>query len=285
MAWRRSIAEWTEGDSAYISAVFTWQLPKVWQRAAWLAQTGYAVNVGGPALYVQTSVKQALQSFAQVGGDLDDAVSIHNPNATFASRGCPVGCSFCIVPSMEGLEFTLIDDFPVRPVLCDNNLSALPDDFQEHIVKRYQDTGTPLLNANSGFEPRTFDEAVFERWKPVNRGPWRFALDDQGDVPHVARVLEMLKDVPAYRKRVYVLIGNEPVASCMERIQMVIDGGAEPFVQPEMKLNALVKKPWVKRRLDWNRQLLTDVARWANRWIYRQVDFPDYQRHLRGAVL
>jgi hypothetical protein len=27
---------------------------------------------------------------------------------------------------MEGLTFTLLPDFPVRPVLTDNNLSALP---------------------------------------------------------------------------------------------------------------------------------------------------------------
>ena len=46
---------------------------------------------------------------------------------------------FCIVPSMEGREFTLI--------LCDNNLSALPAKFQDHIVSRYQSAGTWLLDA------------------------------------------------------------------------------------------------------------------------------------------
>ena len=132
------------------------------------------------------------------------------------------------MPSLEGREFTLLDDFPVRPILCDNNLSALPADFQDHIVRRYQDADVPLLDANSGFEPRTFTEDVFERWKPINKGPWRFACDDAGDAPHVWRTLEMLKKrVPnGRRKRVYTLIGNEPFDACMERIVKVIELGA-----------------------------------------------------------
>ena len=66
-----------------------------------------------------------LADVAELGGDVD-ALPHHNANATIASRGCPVGCSFCIVPKMEGREFTLLPDFTPRPILCDNNLSALP---------------------------------------------------------------------------------------------------------------------------------------------------------------
>ena len=57
---------------------------------------------------------------------------------TFASRGCPVGCSFCNVWRREGKDFTLDWDFEPAPILCDNNLSALPDEFQDHIIARYQ---------------------------------------------------------------------------------------------------------------------------------------------------
>ena len=277
--WLSGPVEWIENDNAFVSVVFTWQMGKAWQRAAWLHSAGYKVHVGGPGVHVKTAEREAIKEFAQVGGEIVDAVTFHNPQATFASRGCPVGCWFCIVPSMEGLEFTLLPDFPVRPILCDNNLSALPVDFQEHIVKRYQGSGVPLLDANSGFEPRTFDLDVFNRWKPINRGPWRFALDDQGDLPHVLRVLAMLKDrvKSPSRKRVYVLIGNEPLESCLDRILVVLDRGAEPHVQPLMKLNAPVKKPWVK--YDWTDGLLRAMARWANRRRWRYVDFPTYCRN------
>ena len=64
---------------------------------------------------------------------------------TFASRGCPVGCSFCIVPQLEGRSFTLDWDFSVAPVICDNNLSALPMTFQEHVIRRYCEAGVPIV--------------------------------------------------------------------------------------------------------------------------------------------
>ena len=281
MGWAKGLVEWTEGDTAFISVVFSWDAENAWTRARWLHHAGYRVKVGGPGVFVSTAPVKAMREFAEVGGHIEDAVTRHNPDATFASRGCPVGCWFCTVPAMEGRTFTLIPDFTPRPVLCDNNLSALPADYQDHIVGRYRKAGVPLLDANSGFEPRTFDEEVFWRWKPINRGPWRFACDDQGDLPYVLQVLDMLREpVPnRKRKRVYVLVGNEPFASCMERIQAVIDRGGEPHVQPVIKLNAQKREPWVRH--DWTKQLLIDVGRWANRHKWKYTDFAGYLRTFR----
>jgi hypothetical protein len=274
--WVGGLAEWTEGDTAFLSVAFTWALPAAFSRACWYRDAGYRVRAGGPGTFTR---KDYLAPVADVGGDYPDAIARHNSDATMASRGCDVGCWFCIVPKMEGRTFTLLPDFPVRPVLCDNNLSALPADFQEHIVRRYKDTGTPLLDANSGFEPRTFDEEVYSRWKPVNRGPWRFAFDDVAERPYVERVMKMLRNVSPKKKRVYVLIGNEPVEACVERLRDVIAWGGEPHAQPLMKLNALEKRPWV--RFDWTEQSLRDTARWANRRIWRYAPLTEYSRSKR----
>jgi hypothetical protein len=54
----------------------------------------------------------------------------------------------------------------------------------------------------------------------------------------------------------------------------VLDNRAEPHVQPLMKLNALTKEHWV--RFDWTEQKLIDVARWANRRIWRYATFAEY---------
>ena len=89
----------------------------------------------------------------------------------------------------------------------------------------------------------------------------------------------MLKDVSPKKKRVYVLIGNEPFSECMERIQFVLDNGGEPHVQPLMKLNALAKEHWV--RFDWTAQKLIDVARWANRRVWRYATFAEYGRSVK----
>jgi hypothetical protein len=129
VSWIGGLAEWTEGDTAYLSIAFTWKLDEARARAVWYRALGYKVRAGGPAVFVR---KHYLDDVAEVGGEIPDALVHHNPQATIASRGCPVGCWFCIVPKMEGRDFTLLPDFPVRPILCDNNLSALPADYQKY---------------------------------------------------------------------------------------------------------------------------------------------------------
>jgi hypothetical protein len=236
------------------------------------------VRAGGPGTFTQ---RKYLADIAEVGGNYPDAVARHNPMATFASRGCPVGCWFCIVPKMEGSTFTEFPDFPVRPVLCDNNLSALSPEYQQHIVDRYLKSGVPLLDANSGFEPDTFDCAVFARWKPVLKGPWRFGYDESSEGANVARVMKMLKDVSPRKKQVYTMIGHEPFEVCMARIRRVIDWGGEPYAQPFMKLNALKKEASVRH--DWTPLLLRQVQRWTNRRLWRTVAFAKYDSSIKTS--
>lgn len=269
--WIKTVAHWTEGDTAMISVVFTWQMPEARKVAEYYRSRGFRVRVGGPATFTQGKF---IADIAEVGGAIPDAVVRHNPLATFASKGCPRGCTFCIVPQMEGLAFTMFPGFPVRPILCDNNLSELPADYQQHIVNRYVSTGVPLLDANSGFEPAFFDEHTFERWKVVLRGPWRFGFDESSEGEAVRRALWILRDVPARQKQIYVMIGLEPFARCMERIARVIEWGGEPYVQPFILLNALEKKPAVRH--DWTEQKLRHVQRWVNRHIWRRVPFAEY---------
>lgn len=270
--WIGGLAEWTEGGTAFLSIAFTWKLPEARARALWYRALGFRVRAGGPATFRPTGY---LADVADLGGDIPDAVTHHNPQGTFASRGCPVGCSFCIVPAMEGRTFTLLPEFTPRPILCDSNLSALPVEYQRHIIARYQAVGVPLLDAQSGFEPRTFDGGTLERWRPVLRGPWRFAYDDMAERDDVQRMMRLLAAVPAKRKRVYVLIGNEPVAECLQRIREVLEWGGEPHCQPYLKLNTLTKEPWA--RFDWTAQRLRDVARWANRRIWRYATLDEYR--------
>jgi hypothetical protein len=267
MAWIGGLAEWQEGDITYLSIAFTYKLDEAYSRAMFAKACGRRVIAGGPALFL-VKMQHELTDVAEIGKDFPDAITRHNPDATFASRGCPVGCWFCIVPAMEGREFTLIPDFPVRPILCDNNLSALEPQYQDHIIARYHAAGVKLKDANSGFEPITFTPDVYARWKPLvnaGGGPWRFAYDETKEGPQV-----------------HVLIGNEPFAECMARIQKVIDAGCEPHVQPYMKLNALEKVPHARH--DWTVQRLQDVARWANGWVWKRAPFAEYDRHRKNVA-
>ena len=96
-----------------------------------------------------------------------------------------------------------------------------------------------------------------------------------GEEEEVYRTFQILKDEPANKKRVYVLIGNEDVDTCHERIMKVIEWGGEPHVQPLMALNTLVKKPMIRH--DWTDVGLRDMARWANRWLWRSMTFEKYK--------
>lgn len=270
MGWSSGLAEWIEGDTVFLSVAFSWRLQEAYQRTIWYKAQGYKVRAGGPGMFV---LRNYLAGVADLGGNVD-ALIHHNPKATIASRGCPVGCYFCIVPKIEGKEFTLLPEFTPRPILCDNNLSALPIEYQDYIIEKYQKFGVPLLDANSGFEPRTFDEGTYRRWKAINKGAWRFAYDETAEGDDVYRTAQILKDEPGYKKRVYVLIGNEPFEACYRRIMQVIEWGCEPHVQPMMSLRTLIKKPLV--RYDWSEKKLKDLARWSNRWLWRSIPFSSY---------
>lgn len=281
-AWGGGLARWECDDVVYYSIAFTWRLDEAFAMALFDKRLGKRVVAGGPALFLDKMAHE-IRTVAEIGGVFGhpDAVKRHNPMATSFSFGCPVSCAHCLVPAMHGREFTLVEHAPVRPILCDNNLSALPAKFQDHIIKRYTDEEMPLLDANSGFEPRTFTEEVYRRWKPImdqNAAPWRFGYDDMDDAEFVRPVFKMLRNEPQRRKRVYVMIGNEPYAECMERIYDVIGNGCEPHVQPEIKLVSWEREPWVRH--DWTRQRLLDVARWANGFIWRTKapKFEDYDR-------
>lgn len=276
-AWVKGIAHWREDKTAFLSVAFTWRLPEAKRIAEYYRAIGVErIVAGGPGVFTQ---RKYVLEFAEIGDRIPDAIARHNPMATRASYGCPVGCWFCIVPKMDGKTFSFMPDFPVRPVLCDDNLSALPPDYQQHIVNRYIAAEVPLLDANSGFEPATFDDEVFARWKPILKGPWRFGYDEATEGDAVARAFRILKNVSARNKQVYTMIGHEPFNVCMDRIQRVISSGGEPYAQPFIKLNSLTKEPAVRH--DWTPLLLRQVQRWVNRRIWRKVPFSDYDASIK----
>lgn len=271
MSWSGGVAEWIENDTAFISVAFSWKLQEAYQRAVWHKANGMIVRVGGGGAFYH---QHYFDGLAKYGGKVNALVR-HNPDATKASEGCPIGCYFCTVPNIEGKTFTLLPDFEPRPILCDNNLSALPVEYQNYIIQKYVDHKMVISDANSGFEPRSFSEETYRRWKPIMKGCWRFAFDELSEEKECERMVSIIKDEPPSKKRVYVLIGNEPFENCLYRINRVIEWGCEPHVQPVMALNTLEKTP--KIGFDWTERKLKNMARWANRWLWRSITFEEYK--------
>jgi hypothetical protein len=281
--WVGGLAEWVDEETrtAYLSIAFTWRLREAREKAIRYADQGYRVRAGGPGTFRPHGY---LKDVAELGGQLPDAVRRHHPYATVASRGCPENCPWCIVPAMWGTTFTLLPEFPLRPVLCDDNLSALSIQYQTHIIERYRAADMPLMDANSGFAPRSFDGGTFERWSEILRGPWRFGYDTLKERADVQAMMSLLRSrgVRPRKIQVYVMIGHEPPDTCLQRIQEVIAWGGEPYVQRHMKLNALEKEPWVRPDLGWTARSLRDMARWANRRIWRRAPFCEYDASVKS---
>jgi hypothetical protein len=266
-------------DLVCVSVIFSWHAPIAADIAhRFLGKS--EVWAGGPGLFKLAdwwkSRVNELQCKLVLGLDHRFERQRGSYRVTFASRGCPVNCWYCPVTPMEGREFTLYHDFDPAPILCDNNLSALPEDFQAHIVERYLRAGVSLLDANSGFEAKAFTVDTYNRWKPALRGAWRTAFDILPRHRAVEQTLRILAAEPQKRKRVYVLIGNEPMESCFERATRVLEWGAEPHCQAVMPLDVLEKDAFTIR-YDWTVPRLKHFARYFNRFLWKYTTLADYR--------
>lgn len=263
-------------DLVALSVIFSWDAPRAREMALRLKDRA-EIWCGGPGMFTLANwwrKETGLEVVRGLDGRFDKQHGHYR--YCFASRGCPVNCSFCIVWHLEGSAQTFDPNFIPALVLCDNNLSALAVEYQTHIIQRYQEFDVLLEDANSGFEPRYFTEETYQRWKPLMRTAkaWRFALDETREFGDVERMMHILKEESARRKQVYCLIGNEPVEQCYARAQKIIEWGGEPWCQFVLPLNLLddpaLPSARVKLRCDWQSyQQGKDFCRYYNKHFWR----------------
>lgn len=237
-------------DLFAFSAVFSWHLPRLAEMAVWAKQHG-KVWIGGPAVTFHPDNAHYIEERTGIAPVLGiDERFEREPGAypmVYFSRGCPAyspACGHCPVPRIEGNAFRFYPDAQPAKLLLDNNLSALPDDYQDHIIRRYADgwdRRKGLVDCNSGFEPHSFTEKTLERWKEFPLSCWRFGYDDLRERDQAREMMALLKrhGYSGEKVRVYTMIGNEPIADCRRRIQEVIDAGFHPWPQRLRPLNWL----------------------------------------------
>jgi len=202
--WTKKPLEWIDGDRAYLSVVFTWQLPESWSRCVWYRQQDYQVHAGGPAVSL---FPDYLSGVATVNGTTVDALPRHNIAATRFSTGCIRACPFCAVPITEG-ELRECPGDP-RPIVCDNNLLACSKRHFDHAIDTLK--GVPGVDMNQGLDCRLITEYHVDRLKELNLHCIRFAWDHTAEERHVMRAIELcLKaGIPRSKIRIYVLVGYQ----------------------------------------------------------------------------
>ena len=170
--WNKNIASCKIGKNLYLSIPFTWLLPK----ARGLAEKHKGqVYAGGPAVDLMPS---EISNVAKLGGEMPvRPINLHNPLATFTTRGCPNNCSFCAVPKIEG-DLKELDVWPVRPVICDNNLLASSKKHFDRVIDRLK--LLPYVDFNQGLDARLFNRHHASRFAELKGAKVRFAFDHSG---------------------------------------------------------------------------------------------------------
>jgi hypothetical protein len=259
-------------DLFCFSVVFSWHLPET-VRLIRFAKLFGEVWVGGPAVTFHPDNARYIESQTGIKPHigLDDRFE-REPGKypmVYFSRGCPAytpACGVCPVPRMEGNSFTFYPESQPATLLLDNNLSALPVDYQEHIIAAYQ--GFPRkVDAQSGFEPHTFTEETLHRWERFPLLCWRFGYDDLTERNECLTMLGLL-NANGYRDekvRIYTLIGNEPIQDCYQRVREVIGDVKDPEAHPKPQrlrpLNWLGPDGTLPCRFDWDEPTLIAFQR------------------------
>lgn len=258
-------------DLYCLSAVFSWHLPSLVEMAQFAKLFG-EVWIGGPAVTFHPDnakhVERETGITPHIG--LDDRFE-NEPGdypMVYFSRGCPAytpACGVCPVPRLEGNTFRYYPDAKPARLLLDNNLSALPAEYQDYIITRYRESyhGRGLVDANSGFEPHSFTEEILKRWERFPLACWRFGYDDLTERDVALRMLELLRahGHSGEKVRVYTLCGNEPIADCYQRVREVIELGAHPWPQRLRPLNWLGPDGTLPCKFDWDEPTLIAFQR------------------------
>ena len=276
--WQNGIVEWIEGETAFLSVVFSWQLQNAYQRAVWYKSAGYHICAGGPAVTLNPDF---LADVAQIGGAVP-ALHRHNPDATFTSRGCVNRCPFCAVPTLEGALVEL-DDWPVKPIICDNNLTACSVAHFDRVIDRLLEAQCSEVDFNQGLDARLLTEHHAARIAELHRAGLlsvvRLAWDHSNLEVQLRRAHGILRDagIPARKIRVYCLIGfNDTPEDARYRLETVYSMGSLPSPMRYQPLHSTRRNEHVGEH--WSHRELTRYMRYYSNLVrLRAVPFDEFE--------
>ena len=251
--WRKGLVTWVEEDTGRlcISVPFTWLLDDAQKLAAkWKGET----LIGGPALMCPNEYTR------------HSPLWLHNPCATFTTRGCINSCSFCAVPKLEG-DLVEIPEFRPAPVICDNNLLAASKVHIRRVVDRLKVFS--FVDFNQGLEAKRFTPEVAD-WLGELNCRVRFAFDHWKQEVAVKDAIDLCKQKTTDDIQVYCLIGfNDSPDDAKARLELIRSWGVLPNPMRYQPLDAKVKNEYrLPEMKSWTEKELADTMRYYSRLNY-----------------
>ena len=183
--------------------------------------------------------------------DLDipiEPVTLHNPMATFTTRGCPRSCPFCAVSRIEG-GFREIVDFRPAPVVCDNNLLECSSSHLRRVVDGL--ARFPVVDFNQGLDARLFTPTIAREIARLKSVKIRFSLDHSDLIGTVHAAVLFARAAGFKDIGVYVLIGYKDTPDdARHRLETVQGWGIRPNPMRYQPLDAIEKNSHVADGVD-----------------------------------
>lgn len=159
----------------------------------------------------------------------------------FLSRGCPRGCSFCIVAGKEGRCSRKVADLSEfwngqkKIVLCDPNILACPD--WKDLLTQLRDSHA-LVDFNQGLDIRMMSRERIELLNQIKIAEIHFAWDRYQDKDLILPKFKMFSEHTTIRKKntehaaiVYTLVNfDSTLEQDLERIYTLRDLGFWAYV-------------------------------------------------------
>jgi len=242
--WAKAPVYLTLKSRIYVSIVFTWHLSIVREFAE---STKKKIIVGGPAVKMMPDYFSDLSNVKNGIRPPINFLEAHNPLATFTTRGCPNICNYCAVPKLEP-EFIELEDYPIKPLICDNNFLAASSKHIETFIENAK--YLPYVDFNQGLDARLF---TFEHAKLFKRLPspvMRFAMDTKDREGDTFRAIDLCKKYGLNNISIYILINHEESPEeAIYKLEYIKDLGVMTFpmrYQPlwSLKYNEHISDKW-----------------------------------------
>ena len=268
-SWRKGIASWTVKDKLYLSVVFTWHLREARKIAL---SSKKKVIVGGPAVKLLPDYLSDVAKVEQ-GSTVFPALEMHNPMATFTSRGCDNTCSYCAVPKMEG-SLVELDNWSVRPIICDNNLLGCSLAHFNRVIDRLKIL--PFVDFNQGLEANLFTKHHASRIAELKKPMIRFAFDNVNEEARVIEAVNMAKAAGLKNIGCYVLFNhNDTPEDAIYRLELLRANDVMPNPMRYQPLDSVYKNSHIDS--NWTELDLKRVGRYYSKLNFLgHVPFDEY---------